>query len=302
MVRLENQRYTPPPKPLFWKIIHFPLVRMALALVVVGVAVIGAVTAASLAFGFTSRFDPAFYLLLETVLTLPAAHFSYVSYVKLIEQRPAFELSKLRAIRDLRRGALIGAGFFAALVAALYAMGYYRVAGINNPTVLIYPFVISVMAAYLEELFLRGILLRITEEALGTWPALLISSLVFGLLHIFNRNATLTGTLAIAIEAGILFGASYVLTRKLWMPIGIHFAWNFTQGGIFGLPVSGLDMQGLLDAELDGPAWLTGGAFGLENSIPAVILGLAVALVCLARAKRERQILAPVWKRTRMGL
>ena len=105
-----------------------------------------------------------------------------------------------------------------------------------------------------EEIAFRGVLLRITEEALGTWLALALSAAVFGAIHIFNPDATVVGGVFIAIEAGIFIGTLYILTRRLWVPLGLHAAWNFTQGGIFGIPVSGSGASaGLLSAEPIGP-------------------------------------------------
>ena len=77
-----------------------------------------------------------------------------------------------------------------------------------------------------------------------------------------NPNATLFSSFAIAMEAGVLLGAAYVLTRRLWLAVGIHFAWNFTQGGIFGGRVSGITMDGLLESQLSGPTLFSGGSSG----------------------------------------
>ena len=79
-----------------------------------------------------------------------------------------------------------------------------------------------------------------------------------------NPEATWIAVLCIAVEAGVLLAAAYITTRRLWLPIGLHFAWNFTQGGIFGVPVSGFRVRGLLKSTLTGPELLSGGAFGAE--------------------------------------
>jgi hypothetical protein len=69
---------------------------------------------------------------------------------------------------------------------------------------------------------------------------------------------------ALALEAGVMLGAAYLVTRRLWLAIGIHGAWNFTQAGIFSVPTSGIAMNGVFVGALGGPAWLSGGAFGAE--------------------------------------
>src|SRR5581483_7760086 len=92
---------------------------------------------------------------------------------------------------------------------------------------------------------------------------------------------------AIALEAGILLAAAYLLTRSLWLPIGLHFGWNFTEGGIFGAAVSGNGAKGLINTSLSGPQLLSGGAFGPEASVAAVGVCLVAAVVMLVLAARR---------------
>ena len=97
-----------------------------------------------------------------------------------------------------------------------------------------------------EELLFRGILFRWIEEFGGSWAALIVTSVLFGAAHLVNPNATYIAAVGIAVEAGVMLGAAYMLTRSLWFPMGIHAAWNFTQGEIFDIPVSGTPMHGLV--------------------------------------------------------
>ena len=90
--------------------------------------------------------------------------------------------------------------------------------------------------------------------------ALGITVALFGLVHLGNPNSSLYGAAAIGIEAGVLLGAAYVLTRRLWLVIGIHFGWNFIQAGVFGPNVSGIRVESLLRSELSGPELLSGGS------------------------------------------
>ena len=98
-------------------------------------------------------------------------------------------------------------------------------------------------------------------------------------------------------ENFIILAAAYLLTRRLWFAIGIHAAWNFTQSGIFSVPTSGIPMHGLFVAELSGPPWLTGGAFGVEASAVAVALCTAFGLSLLALAARRGRFVVPFWRR-----
>jgi hypothetical protein len=85
----------------------------------------------------------------------------------------------------------------------------------------------------------------------------------------------------------------------LWLPIGIHFAWNFVQGAIFGVAVSGNEARGLLQSTLNGPALLSGGAFGAEGSIFAVIICLAAGIYFVWKSNKDGKFIKPFWKRSK---
>ena len=176
---------------------------------------------------------------------------AYRAYVRLIERRRGVEFGAQGALRELGSGLVIGAALFSATVGVLAALGLYTVQGWRGPAVLIAPLAVSVGAGVIEELLFRGVIFRIIEASLGTWIALVISAALFGLVHLGNPNATWLAAAAISLEAGVMLAAAYVLTRRLWLPIGIHAAWNFTQGGIFSVAVSGGKTDGLLVATLE---------------------------------------------------
>ena len=137
----------------------------------------------------------------------------------------------------------------------------------------------AVLAGILEELLFRGYLFRLSSRIVGTWGALIFTSALFGLAHLGNKGATLSSGIAIMLEAGVLLGSAYVVTQRLWFPIGLHIAWNFTEGSVFGMQVSGNSTaSGLMRGSLTGSNLLTGGAFGPEASIVAVLVCLAVAM------------------------
>lgn len=133
-----------------------------------------------------------------------------------------------------------------------------------------------------EEMIFRGIIFRQIDERWNTRTALIVSALLFGFIHLPNNGATWWSSLAIAIEAGLMLGAAYKWSGSLWLPIGIHWAWNFTQGNVFGASVSGNAAGGsLLEMQVNGPDIITGGDFGPEASIVAVTLGIIYTLVFL---------------------
>jgi hypothetical protein len=140
---------------------------------------------------------------------------------------------------------------------------------------------------------MRGVVFRILEQWLGSWIALFLSAAIFGLLHLLNPGATLLNAAAIMFEAGILLAAAYMLTRRLWLCIGIHFAWNFTQGGVFSAAVSGGASTDLLQSKLVGAEWLTGGTFGVEASAVALALCVCAGLVLVIAAKRKGNFVRP---------
>jgi len=234
---------------------------------------------------------------LSAGLVVLVACLSYSAFVRIVEKRPVTELAASGAVAELASGTLLGAMLFTATIGILWSLGYYQVSGMNNWMTAAPVFAGAVISGVVEEILFRGILFRIAEQVLGTWLALLISALLFGLLHLFNPNATWVAAIAIALEAGILLAAAYVLTRRLWLAIGVHFAWNFTQGGIFGVAVSGNQAAGLLQATLTGPELLSGGEFGAEASIFAVAVCLAAGAYLLWRAHNKSNFVRPFWGR-----
>ncbi|EMA41985.1 CPBP family intramembrane glutamic endopeptidase [Halococcus hamelinensis] len=153
----------------------------------------------------------------------------------------------------------------------------------------------SLWFAVIEEIIYRGVLLRVVEERLGTWVALVGSSLAFAAFHfVVTPNATLWTAGSIFV-AGLMLGGAYVYTRRLWFPIALHAAWNFTQGAVFGIAVSGNQVANdvsLLVGETSGPTWLSGGAYGFEGSIIAVLIVGFAAGVFLWWADQRNRIVA----------
>ena len=283
---------TQPPSRL-WRILQFPLVRIVLAFT----WLIAVVATTELAIQLLPARETAPVTVLSAGLVVLTACLSYSAFVRIVEKRPATELAASGAVAELASGILLGAMLFTATIGILWSLGYYKVTGMNNWLAAAPVFAGAVISGVVEEILFRGILFRIAEQVLGTWLALLISALLFGLLHLFNPNATWVAAIAIALEAGILLAAAYVLTRRLWFAIGVHFAWNFTQGGIFGVAVSGNQAAGLLQATLTGPELLSGGEFGAEASIFAVAVCLTAGAYLLWRAQNKGNFVRPLWGR-----
>jgi len=214
-----------------------------------------------------------------------------------VEGERATEFGARRAIPELGGGILIGFLLFSAIVGVIAAFGGYRVIGYHGAQVLIPALAISILSGFTEEIVMRGYFFRLTEKWLGSWTALILSAAVFGALHLGNKHATLLAGVAITLEAGIMLAAIFMITRRLWAVIGLHAAWNFAQGGIYGIAVSGNPMEGVLRADIRGSDWLTGGAFGAEASLPAIIVATAFGLLMLYVAWRRGQFMPPDWQR-----
>lgn len=151
-------------------------------------------------------------------------------------------------------------------------------------------------SAAVEECVYRGLLLSGMAVALAgrLRISVLVAALLFGLAHAGNPAASGASVLGNAL-GGVVYGAAFVLTGRLWLSIGIHFAWNFVQGPVLGFPVSGRDLGGLQQIHDLGPSWVTGGSYGPEGGLVGILVRfLALALVFIyarsgdnARARGE---------------
>ena len=207
----------------------------------------------------------------------------YALFVRLMEKHWPTDLSLRRLIPHTLLGLLVGLIFMTLVVSTITASGYATVDwnGFSG-TQQFSMFMLFLAVAVGEEMIFRGVIFRWLDERWNTWVALLISAILFGWMHISNENATWWSSLAIAIEAGLLLGAAYKWSGTLWVPIGIHWAWNYVQGNVFGLAVSGMKVgDTILETNVNGPDIITGGAFGPEASIIAVILGTLITILFL---------------------
>ena len=215
---------------------------------------------------------------LKICISLVAASLLVMVYylvVGKIEKRKVDELITISAGSWAGKGLLCGIGYFSIITAILAIFGMYSIDGYDfNVTNLIERFVFFLVIAVGEEIIFRGIIFRMIAERWNVAAALIVSSLLFGVMHIFNPDASIWSSIAIAIEAGLLLGAAYSFSGNLWLPIGIHWTWNFMEGNIFGFDVSGSpESYRLLTPSISGPDILTGGGFGPEASIIALVLG-----------------------------
>ena len=273
------------------KILQFPLIRMIIAVLFVGIGITVGQTILNLLRSEFSITNIGGANLLALVLVTPATYLAYWIYVHYIEKRDLTELGHSHAFQEIGLGALIGFGLFSFIILIMWLLGLYGVTRINflllpRIGVLVGAFV----SAFIQELIFRAVIYRITEEWLGTWQALIISAVLFGLIHLSSTGATVFSALAVALQAGVLLAAAYALTHSLWMALGLHMAWDFANDGIFGVGVagqSGQALHGLLQANLNGSKLLTGGPLGVEASIITLIIALIAGILMLRIAYQK---------------
>ncbi|MGH3378931.1 MAG: lysostaphin resistance A-like protein [Actinoallomurus sp.] len=229
--------------------------------------------------------------LLSLVLGLATAVLAVLVYARMVrwsERRAPVEVAAKGATTRIGLGVLIGVGWFAAVIANIAFLGDYRVDGRGTVMGAVGLFGFMAAAAVTEELMFRGVLFRIIEGRTGTWMALLVTSVLFGGWHLLNPDASLWGAIAIAVEAGGTLAAAYAATRNLWIPIGLHFGWNFAEAGIFGTEVSGNGKNdGLLHSVTSGSTLVTGGRFGPEASPYTIVFGVLLTIVFMWLAHRR---------------
>jgi hypothetical protein len=290
----------PAERPLWRRIVDFPLVALVIGVVlfVLGIMVAGIVAKFALpaipGFSFEMKFE---------LVALPILILLYIFVIAKLGEHPRNDYQDPKAVRRLLLGLAGGAIVFSVAVLIAAAMGIYRIVGIGDFSgmlaALLGP---GLFAAVSEEMLFRGVLFRWLEEFGGSWAALLLTSGFFGAAHLLNPHASAIAAVGIAFEAGVMLGAAYMLTRSLWLPMGLHAAWNFTQGEIYDIPVSGGKAHGVVDATLSGPPLLTGNGFGLEASPIAMAVATLFGVWLLWLAIRKGEVMQPRWVRRKRVL
>ncbi len=256
------------------RVFYFPLTRIAVGIVVCVFVILGTngiVRSILVPEGDVAR-------IIRWLLSAFALLGSYYFLFKYYEKRDIIELSKTGLFKYSLLGFFMGTLCISFIIIVFYVLGYYRVLAVSSTSALLMMLVYFTTVGLFEEVVFRGIIYRITEESLGTNLALIVSALIFGIAHLPNEHANVISVVS-AASAGMLAGALLSLTKRLWLPISFHTAWNWSQASL-GVAVSGIDMPGFLKARLEGPELVTGGAFGPENSIITVLL--LIILFCVA--------------------
>jgi hypothetical protein len=277
---------------LWLRVLHFAPTRMALFYLTLTYLYLAAY------FYRTSFTHGPLTALAATVMAGATMLIVYASLVVYIERRTVGELALRPMARELGLGLLLGFGLYSVCMLILMALGNYRIDGLRDWHILLAGMATPLATGVYEELLFRGGVFRLTQEWFGSWVALVVSSLVFGFVHWGVEGATLQGLVSISIWAGVLLSATYLLTGRLWLGIGLHAAWNYTQGTVYSSIVSGnAPPEGFFKSTLQGSEWLTGGVFGVEASVVALAVCGTVGVLMLVQAARLGRLVPPPWKR-----
>jgi hypothetical protein len=243
---------------------------------------------------FSENFRSIILAIAESALAL----WTYTFLFRVYEKRKIGELST----DAFRKNAVIGftTGFVlqSIFILIIYLTGNYSVIRINQVSSLLPSFAAALTAGFVGEIVIRGIFFRLTEEKLGTVLALIICVLLFAIMHLNVKGASVLSVSSTAIEAGLLLSAGYIFSRSLWLPIFLHFAWDFAEPGVFGAINPGITLdQSLITSKIEGPLILTGGQQGPQTSIQSLILCTIASLIFLWMARKKNNFIKPFWRR-----
>jgi uncharacterized protein len=228
-------------------------------------------------------------LLVSTILGFPTITISVYLARRYLDRRSFASLGldfNPQAIKDLGFGFGLAAFMMGVIFLAHLAAGWLILEGFawnfeSVPTVflnILFWLFIFILVGWYEELLFRGYWLQNLAEGFNLFWAVLISSALFAVLHLSNPNASWVSAIGL-LAAGFFLAYSFLRTRSLWLPIGLHIGWNFFQGNVFGFPVSGLTTYALIEHTVIGERIVTGGAFGPESGLilfPVLLIGIGL--------------------------
>lgn len=228
-------------------------------------------------------------LLFSTIVGFPAITISVYLARRFLDHRSFSSLGlfwNAHTFRDLVFGIGLAGLMMGLIFFALWGAGWLTLDGFAwdfDPgssvasTMLTWLF-IFILVGWYEELLTRGYLLQNLADGLDIFWGVLISSVVFAVLHLNNPNATWISAIGL-LAAGFFLAYGYLRTQLLWLPIGLHIGWNFFQGNVFGFPVSGIETYSLIEHTVVGDEIITGGAFGPEAGLilfPVLLIGFGL--------------------------
>jgi uncharacterized protein len=278
------------------KILNFPLTRIILGIILCFTVFILAQQLVGKILDLTT-IDKNFRNLIKGIVASSFVILTYIYFYRIYEKREIGEFSGKRLFNNTISGLLIGTTLQCLTILVIYFFGNFRIISSNPFSSIITPFAVAFSVAIFEETLLRGIIFRVVEEKLGSHISLLISAVIFGAVHLLNPESSLISSICIFI-VGFMLGTSYIYRRSLWLPIAIHFSWNFVQSGIFGAITSGNEKTGsLFNTNITGSELITGGTFGPEGTIQATLFWLLVSIIFMILITKQNKLIKPFWKK-----
>ena len=230
-------------------------------------------------------------LLLNTIPTIPAVA-ALLLAAKFVDRVPAATFGATlheHWLRDFGLGIAVAIAMLAIITLINAAVGGISMVWTGSDatrTALVVTPIVLILSAAQEELLFRGYPLQVLMKGIGEWPAILAMSVVFGLLHLRNPNATIIGAVNTML-AGVMLSVAYLKTRSLWLPYGLHLVWNVGLGFVLGYPLSGIEIPSLWTTVAGGPNWLVGTQYGPEGAL-CVTIAFAAATVFIQRTDRVK--------------
>ena len=224
--------------------------------------------------------DPIIHCISILVILL-----SYYILFRFYDKREIKELSLKKIPKEMFGGFVFGFFTISLSIFILYLIGYYKAISITTTLYSVKLFTVLVVAALIEDLFIRGLIIRECEKWLGTNVTIVIGML-FETWHVFNDNSNIF-SLFTDLVWGFTLAMLFIYTKRIWLPFFFHLGWNFAQP-FYGSNLTGLDNMGsIIQSKFNGPELFTGGAVGIENSIITVTLLLLIGIILYYRAKKE---------------
>ena len=220
------------------------------------------------------------------------AVFIYIFLFSFYEKRKITELSFSTFGNSANLGFFTGFLLQSLFVFVIFIAGGYSITQVNPFSDMIPALTMALTAGFVAEVIIIGIVFRIIEKQFGTAVSLAIMILLFIIAHSGVKDGNIVSVLSTSINAGLLLPAAYVFSRNLWLPIFLHFSWDFTEPGIYGAINPGISItKSLFNSKISGPRLITGGPLGPQNSIQALIICLIMGTIFLWLAKRKNNLI-----------
>jgi len=221
-----------------------------------------------------------------------AAVIIYFFLFKFYEKREITELTPGTYGRYVKAGFYIGFLLQSLFIFVIFIAGDYTIVQVNPFSDMIPAFIMAFTAGFVAEIIIIGIVFRLIEQQFGTGLSITIMIIIFIIAHSGVKDGNLVSVLSTSIVAGLLLPASYVFTRNLLFPIFLHFAWDFTEPGIYGAINPSISItKSLFESKVSGSRLITGGPLGPQNSIQALIICLVLGFIFLWLAKRKNNLI-----------